>query len=189
MKLTQYLKSHLLPAVAFTCAFSSQACAQTDKGITLSFGVMGAHPLSAEFSTTHSIGSGPISSLIIPVSFKGDLTATLKATSFLGKRIPGKDSYYKHKNVMYLLVGYRYNFNPDLESAFYLEPRVGYALIGTINKAICYEPTFGYYLNDKFDIGIWMQNTVTTEKYEKIGAIGVTVNLSFHNLLKFLNYY
>jgi hypothetical protein len=189
MKIIRFRKALLMLGIVLTWMISGKVYAQSDKGMTFTFGIMGAKPVNSEFNATHTWGAGPISSLVIPLHFKGDLVLTLKANSFLGKPLPGKTGYYKHKNILFLMAGYRYNFNPDIESAFYIEPRIGYTWIGTKNSAICYEPTFGYYFNDKYDINIWFQNAVTDFDYERIGAVGVTVNLSFHNLLKFLNYY
>ncbi|MBC8032765.1 MAG: hypothetical protein H7Y03_01365 [Chitinophagaceae bacterium] len=183
MKKTDYWKTYLAACVVFSSLISQHAFSQNDdKGISFSAGIMATSPVGQYFRETHVVGAGPIAKLSFPIGYKSDFTATVKANSYLGRKLDGMKEKYRQKNILYFLAGYRYNFNPDIESAFYFEPRVGYALIGKINHGFCYEPNFGYYINRDVDVCVWYQNTITDTKVNQIGAIGITINMSWHNL-------
>lgn len=183
MKTTRSLKSPFFLCLFLCSVISHRAFTQyNEKGIAFSVGVLGAMPLGDKFTKTHGAGAGGVAKFSFPLGFYSDFTFSIKATSFTGKPFEDKLGEWKPKNVLYFLAGYRYNFNPDIESAFYIEPKLGYALVGTKNRAVCYEPAFGYYFNNKFDAAIWYQNAATNTKESQIGAVGVTFSISFNNL-------
>src|SRR5690606_20813953 len=98
---------------------------------SLSIGFLGAMPIQKNFSTTHTVGGGAQVKLRIPVSKKGQITGGFKGLSYFGKENSATSEKYKQRNVLQFLGGYRYNFNPEKDKAFYLEPQLGLALVGT----------------------------------------------------------
>ena len=151
---------------------------------SISFGIMGAMPMQANFTKTHTVGGGGQVKLRIPLSESGknQITATIRPLSYFGKDNPNDLGKYKQRNVLQFMAGYRYNFDPEADKAFYVEPALGLALVGTKSTVFKYETAVGYYLNDRFDIGIWHQIGFGNFRNTKIGAIGLMLNISFNNM-------
>ena len=169
--------------LVFSQVGHAQSKAPRDNSMaSLSVGFLGAMPIQKGFTTTHTVGGGGQIKLRMPVSEKGQITAGMRGLSYFGKENPATSEKYKQRNVLQFLGGYRYNFNPEKEKAFYLEPQIGFAMVGTKSSLLKYETALGYYLSDQVDIGIWHQIGFENSRKTKIGAIGLMLNVSFNNL-------
>lgn len=84
---------------------------------------------------------------------------------------------FKTKEVLTLQTGFRYNFVKEEEATagFFVEPQIGWLLVGKDYNTFAYTPVVGYSFGGKFDVSAWYRGTTSGLTAARLKMFGVAV--------------
>lgn len=180
MKSVRITSTFLVLSVLF---FTQSTQAQFPHGPYLGLEVKAGVPLSKPFSEVHAPGFGGRGTFGMQVADNSFITLSGEAMTY-GQKSGRKDPNFKAKNIFTLQSGFRYNFwNAESEKigAFFVEPRIGYSLVGKNFSTLSIAPVIGYTMKGQLDFFVWLDKTTSSASPAKLtsAGIGIAYNIFF----------
>jgi hypothetical protein len=176
------LRSRIYGLILLSC-ISLPGFSQWSDGPFLSLGIQGGFPLNKQVKA-YSWAFGGLGKFSLPLGTNDYFTFSLNALSINGKgkgAVQETDKGLKEHDILSGFVGYRYDFRKeDATNYFFMEPQIGWTASGTDYNTFSVLPMVGYSLNAKIDFGLWYHASTTTQRFSKIGVLGVLVAYNFH---------
>lgn len=161
----------------------SDVKAQFPHGPYFAFEAKMAAPVNQSYSSIFKTGIGGTLKVGAQI---GDFSFITFSTDYMTNGVkpePLKTGLFKSKDVLTLQTGVRYNFTKEEATggAFFMEPQIGWTMVGKDYNTVSITPTVGYTFNGKLDLSLWFRSTtsqVVSAKMSMLG-VGVAYNLFF----------
>ncbi|MGV3767635.1 MAG: hypothetical protein ACO1NW_15980 [Chitinophagaceae bacterium] len=160
-----------------------EAKAQFPHGPYLAFEAKMAAPVNQSYSSIYKTGMGGTLKVGAQV---GDFSFITFSADYITNGVkpePLKTGLFKSKDAFTLQTGLRYNFTKEEATggAFFMEPQIGWTMVGKDYNTVSLTPTVGYTFSGKLDLSLWFRSTtsqVVSAKMSMLG-VGVAYNLFF----------